>query len=970
MTQREQDPKPTMPSEPASSVYPALTDILDSMPFGVVILNSDYLIEAVNREGARLLGRRQVALFGQSYPSIWSAVTESDSAIMMHQLHTVAASQEPLPYAMARIRHGTSDAIPVQWTCQTIPREGRPGRFNLTIHLRDLSQEVELQEDRDRLAAMAEESPSPIIELDCHGHMLYTNPVMTSWLSRLGYRSTGLPSILPEELLQIITQCLQSGEIAQGREVVLPQASFTWTFCPITTHRVVRGYAIDMTRFHESQRELIHTAEQLQQTNRQLDEALTTAQESARTKSAFLAMMSHELRTPMNGVIGMTSLLMETTLSAEQRTYAETINQCGESLLHIINDVLECSKIEAGKLELERLDFNLRTTVESVLTQFAQRAEMKGLELAGLVHAMVPTALHGDPGRLRQVLTNLVGNALKFTEQGAVTLQAYLEQDLPNTAIIRFEVTDTGIGIAPDIQAKLFMPFTQGDSSMTRKYGGTGLGLMISKQLIELMGGQIGVTSVPGHGSTFWCTAHFMKQASAPLAILPSKDLQGRRVLIVDDRESNRTILRHLVTGWGMNADVASNAEEALSQIREASQCSMPYDLAIVDAVMPSKDGLQLTHEICHDPAGSDVRIIMLTSLLQRNHCELAQRAGAIGCCLKPVCHDQLLECLRTTLATTRTTERKQQEHLASGLPPLIAKEPLDEIPSKPRVLIVEDNIINQKVAIRMVDKLGYQSTAVGNGQEAIHALAKQNYALILMDCQMPIMDGFEATRRIREAETLQTSASQHQALADNTSLQLTNDQLQMPVPPPHIPIIALTANAMQGDRTHCLEIGMDDYLAKPIQLGALRDTLQRWITPIPLPANSPPPYLNIQNSEKERFDAATLFQNIGKDRQLFQQLITLFLNRHQAMLAEIQQALDNTDALAVQQAAHALKGTASNLCAPKVAEEADRLETAGHLGTLQDAPLIYTQLEREVLHLTRIFNHYRQGYDTTQKAA
>ena len=469
MTEKQHHPMNTVPrGTPLSTSYPALLDILDSLPFGIVLLKDSGFIQAVNMEGARLLGQQQATLLGESFPDLWSTLTESDTAAVMKQLHTVVALQQPIPHTAIRLRHGTTGSISVQWTCQAITHESHPGQFGLAISLRDLSREEELREERDRLATIADEAPSPIVEFDHDGHILYANPAMMSWLAMLGYRADSIPTILPPDLLQIVTQCLQSGAIAHNLEVFLPQASFTWTFCPVMSNRLVRGYAIDITKSHEAQRDLIQTADRLHATNHQLDEALTAAQESARAKSAFLAMMSHEIRTPMNGVIGMTSLLMETALSAEQRSYAETISQCGESLLHIIDDVLECSKIEAGKLELEYLDFDLRATVDEILTQFAKPAEIKDIELSGLVHSTVPTALRGDPGRLRQVLTNLVSNALKFTERGEVTLQAYLEQTSPSNVTVRFEVTDSGIGIDPEAQAKLFKPFVQADSSTTR----------------------------------------------------------------------------------------------------------------------------------------------------------------------------------------------------------------------------------------------------------------------------------------------------------------------------------------------------------------------------------------------------------------------------------------------------------------------------------------------------------------------
>jgi two-component system sensor histidine kinase/response regulator len=522
-------------------------DLLEGLPLATVILNTDLTVLAVNRESHRLLGPRFPSSTIRSFPSLWSILTKSDTTTITAQLNGVLKSRRPTSVTQHLLLRKTTHPVPVEWTCA-------PGTFDgktvLILSIRDMSHELELEQDCNRLAAIAEESPLPMIELDREMSLLYANPAMISLLSRFGYNLKGFPNVTPGNLPDIVRRCLTTGHVFHDEAVKLPEASFSWTFCPVPTHNVVRGYAIDMTSVHRTQQALQLSADQLRQSNRRLDQALDEAKESARVKTAFLATVSHELRTPMNGVIGMTSLLLETSLTSEQQSYAETIRQCGEALLQLINDVLECSKIEAGKLELECLDFNLRTTVEQVLAQFAERAETKGLELTGLVHAAVPTGLKGDPGRLRQILTNLVANAVKFTDKGEVTLQAYLEEDLPDTAVIRFEVTDSGIGINPNTQDKLFRPFVQADSSTTRKYGGTGLGLSISKQLVELMGGQIGVRSTEGRGSTFWCIARLQKQVDSPRAILPTGDLAGKRVLIVDDNESNRLILHHLVSGW------------------------------------------------------------------------------------------------------------------------------------------------------------------------------------------------------------------------------------------------------------------------------------------------------------------------------------------------------------------------------------------------------------------------------------
>ncbi|MEO6543494.1 MAG: response regulator, partial [Nitrospiraceae bacterium] len=739
-------------------------------------------------------------------------------------------------------------------------------------------------------------------------------------------------------------RCLESGLEIRGEEVCLPAASFSWIFCPVPSQQLVRGYAVDMTDVKAAQEALRQSSEHLRDSNRQLDQALKDSQEAAEVKASFLATVSHELRTPMNGVIGMTGLLMDTEPSEEQQSYIETIRQCGEALLSLINDILEYGKIEAGKLELECIDFNLRTTVEDVLGQFAERAQSKGLEITGLVHAAVPTGLRGDPGRLRQILTNFVGNAIKFTNQGDVTVQAFLEQELADAVIVRFEVTDSGIGIPPEVQARLFQPFTQADSSTSRKYGGTGLGLAISKQLIEQMGGQVGITSQAGHGSTFWCTAQFLKQTTSPLAIVQSAELTGRRVLIVDDNESNRMILHHLVTGWGMVDDLAQDAIAAMTLIEQQAAQGSSYDVAIVDMLMPGKDGLQLAKELKAHPVGSLVRLVILTSLIQRGHAELARQAGFVAYLTKPARHDQLANCLRTVLELPGLVSTGQPAARPAPAPPLITRHTLAEIESSPRVLVAEDNLINQKLTVRMLEKLGYQADVVENGRDALAALERGGYVAILMDCQMPILDGFGATKLIRQRE----ADAQASTTVDFPTAR-------------HIPIIALTANAMQGDRERCLAAGMDDYLTKPIRKEELKGALERWIqTSKPSQAmdSGSTPLLDTPaaaDAFRLIFDTTTMLRNIGGDRELLDQLIVLFLQRYQPMLENIRIALASQDQRAIEEAAHLLKGTAGNLCAPEVVLAAGRLEALGRLGTLLDAPIIYTQLEVAVVRLVRV---------------
>ncbi|NOT95477.1 MAG: response regulator [Nitrospira sp.] len=941
------------PSTPRSPIDQGL---LDSLPIGVVQLDRDLHVLSVNGEAARLLGYPVDFCTAKPIQELWRQQPGTVGHTVATRIRESLPSRRPIHAARTILAGPSQDVHPIEWSYVFLDTEGS---LDGVLTIRDLSHEKELQQDLDRLARVAEESPSPIIELDADSNLIYANPAMTKWLQECGYDTDGFPIVCPRELPRLVQRCLESGQEIRGEEVCLPQASFSWIFCPIPTQQLVRGYAVDMTDVKAAQEALRQSSEQLRDSNRQLDQALKDSQEAAEVKASFLATVSHELRTPMNGVIGMTGLLMDTEPSEEQQSYIETIRQCGEALLSLINDILEYGKIEAGKLELECIDFNLRTTVEDVLGQFAERAQTKGLEITGLVHAAVPTGLRGDPGRLRQILTNFVGNAIKFTDQGDVTVQAFLEQELDDKVIVRFEVTDSGIGIPPDVQERLFQPFTQADSSTSRKYGGTGLGLAISKQLIEQMGGQVGITSQSGHGSTFWCTAQFLKQTTSALAIVPSAELTGRRVLIVDDNESNRMILHHLVTGWGMVDDLAQDAASAMALIEQQAAQGISYDVAIVDMLMPGKDGLQLAKELKTHPVGSRVRLVILTSLVQRGHAELARQAGFVAYLTKPARHDQLANCLRTVLELPGLASTGQPAATPAPAPPLITRHTLAETKSLPRVLVAEDNLINQKLTVRMLEKLGYQSDVVENGRDALAALERGGYVAILMDCQMPILDGFGATKLIRQHE----ADAQASTTIDSPTAR-------------HIPIMALTANAMSGDRERCLAAGMDDYLTKPIRKEELKGALERWIqTTHPSQAmdsgSTPPPATPATADVFPMiFDTTTMLRNIGGDRELLDQLIVLFLQRYQTMLENIRIALAGQDQRAIEQAAHLLKGTAGNLCAPEVVLAAGRLEALGRLGTLLDAPIIYTQIEVAVVRLVRVMEARTASQPDTRHSA
>ncbi len=536
----------------------------------------------------------------------------------------------------------------------------------------------------------------------------------------------------------------------------------------------------------------------LKESQAQLRLSKDDAEAASLAKSEFLANMSHEIRTPMNGIMGMIDILQDSKLTREQREYTDTARYSINALLTIINDILDFSNIEAGKMEIDNIDFDLHITVESTVDILAVKAHEKGLELSSFIGPGVPSLLNGDPGRLRQVLINLIGNAIKFTKNGEVGIRVTMVEETESHVALRFDVRDTGIGISPDRMNRLFKSFSQVDASSTRKYGGTGLGLVICKQIIELIGGQIGAESKEGEGSTFWFIVVLKKQPHGQRrAMVEQDDLEGLRVLVVDNNDTNCQTFKTYLESWRCRVEVATSASEAMKKLRSVADGDNAFQVALLDLCMPEMSEKSLGMVIKMDPQFKNLVLVMLTSVGMRGDVKSLEELGFAAYLVKPIKQLQLLNCLRIVTGKAENIEEDTSKQIVTQ------HSIYEDHKKRVRILLAEDNIVNQKVVSSVLKKtLGYHADIVANGKEAIEMLEKFDYDLILMDCQMPEMDGYEAATIIRD---------------ENSTVRDRN-----------IPIIAITANAMKGDREKCLDVGMDDYVSKPINAMELANKIDR----------------------------------------------------------------------------------------------------------------------------------------------
>jgi len=894
--------------------------LFDEAPVAYHELDSNGIIRRVNRAECELLGYTTEELLGTHVSEF---VAPDEREVSRGALRRKLAGEVP-PEAFERTyvrRDGRRRLVEIH---EALIRDDQGKPAGMRSAILDISERRQAERELDRFFTLCRDM---LCIADTAGYFLRVNPACERLL---GYTPEELKSqpyiefVHPDDRESTVEAAAQ---LSSGRDVISFENRYRtkagaykwllWVSSVSLDEQRVYAVARDITERRQREEELrryardlelaqqqqVEDAGRMAQLVKELETAKIRAETAASAKGEFLANMSHEIRTPMNGIIGMTALALETRLSPEQREYLAIVKQSADALLSVINEILDFSKVEQRRLELERVEFDLREVVENSVRSLAWRAQQKGLELACEVAPETPEVVFGDPGRLRQILVNLVGNGVKFTRQGDVVVHVEALEARQGRAQLKFSVADSGIGIPPEKQKLVFEAFAQADGSITREYGGTGLGLAISSQLVELMGGRIWVESEPGHGSTFYFTANFdVPESTRPHSSEPV-GLHDLKVLVVDDHAVNRRILREMLSRWGMLPSLAGSGEAAMAAMREARAAASPFRLVLLDLHMPALDGMQVAEQISRDPELAGPAVILMTSA-GMPRAGKRRLPGVRAFVSKPVKQSELFDAIVNTVTSGRRTPARRSVASASG--------------KRLRVLLVEDNLVNQTMAVHLLRKRSHTVVVAGNGHEALNILGKESrrFDAILMDIQMPDMDGFEATTAIRAAEK------------NNGG---------------HVPIIAMTAHALKGDRERCLAAGMDGYVSKPVRERELFDALGQAVA---TDAGVPP---------EEEVEMRAIVERFDGDRKLARKLARMLLADSESMMQGIRHGLAQGDPEALRLAAHALKGSVGNFSTTGAYEAVVELENLARQGDLAMAVQAYEDLQGQMARLTRV---------------